>query len=274
MKVYKALTIAGSDSGGGAGIQADLKTFQELGVFGMSALTAVTAQNTLGVQGVYPLGEDTVTQQLTSIGEDLEPDAVKTGMLFSAEIIRSVATQIQHYKWGKLVIDPVMVAKGGSKLLQQEAVQSLIRYLLPLSLVTTPNIPEAEILTGLTISSLHDREEAAKRIISMGSRYVVMKGGHDSSGDGVIDILYDGQEFIYMESKRVETRHTHGTGCTFSAAVTAELAQGKSVPDAVHTAKAFIQAAIEDGLGIGSGHGPTNHFAYQTRLRGDDRGAH
>ncbi|KGE16846.1 bifunctional hydroxymethylpyrimidine kinase/phosphomethylpyrimidine kinase [Paenibacillus wynnii] len=269
MKIFKALTIAGSDSGGGAGIQADLKTFQELGVYGMSALTAVTAQNTLGVQGVYPLEMEAVAQQLTSIGDDLQPAAVKTGMLFSADIIRIVAEKVKVYGWTNLVVDPVMVAKGGSKLLQQEAVQSLITSLLPLALVTTPNIPEAEILTGLTISSLHDREEAARRISAMGSRYVVMKGGHDSSSEGVIDLLFDGHEFLYLESKRVETRHTHGTGCTFSAAVTAELARGKAVPEAVRTAKAFIQAAIEDELGIGAGHGPTNHFAYQNRVRGE-----
>ena len=269
MKITKALTIAGSDSGGGAGIQADLKTFQELGVYGMSALTAVTAQNTLGVQGVYPLSEEAVAKQLSSIGDDLKPDALKTGMLFSGEIIRCVAQKIQAYGWSNLVIDPVMVAKGGSKLLQLDAVQSLITYLLPLSLVTTPNIPEAEILTGLPISSLQDREEAARRISAMGSRYVVIKGGHDSSGDEVVDILFDGQNFLYLESPRVETLHTHGTGCTFSAALTAELAMGKTVPEAVHTAKAFIQAAIEDGLGIGAGHGPTNHFAYQKRLRGE-----
>ncbi|MDQ0195585.1 bifunctional hydroxymethylpyrimidine kinase/phosphomethylpyrimidine kinase [Paenibacillus wynnii] len=269
MKIFKALTIAGSDSGGGAGIQADLKTFQELGVYGMSALTAVTAQNTLGVQGVFPIEKEAVAQQLTSIGEDLQPAAVKTGMLFSADIIRVVAEKVKGYGWTNLVVDPVMVAKGGSKLLQQEAVQSLITSLLPLALVTTPNIPEAEILTGLTISNLNDREEAARRISAMGSRYVVMKGGHDSSSEGVIDILFDGQEFHYLESKRVETRHTHGTGCTFSAAVTAELARGKTVLEAVRTAKAFIQAAIEDELGIGAGHGPTNHFSYQNRVRGE-----
>lgn len=274
MKVYKALTIAGSDSGGGAGIQADLKTFQEQGVYGMSAITAVTAQNTLGVQGVYPLGPDAIAQQLDSIGVDLEPDAVKTGMLFSSEIIRIVAAKVQQYGWNKLVIDPVMVAKGGSALLQQEAVQSLITFLIPLALVTTPNIPEAEILTGRKIVSLQDREAAAQIILDMGSRYVVLKGGHDAGTEGAVDLLYDGQEFIYMESKRIETRHTHGTGCTYSAVVTAELAKGVAVPSAIHTAKAFIQAAIEEGLGIGSGHGPTNHFAYQNRLRGDRYGAH
>ncbi|WP_410511493.1 bifunctional hydroxymethylpyrimidine kinase/phosphomethylpyrimidine kinase [Paenibacillus sp. BR2-3] len=274
MKIYKALTIAGSDSGGGAGIQADLKTFQELGIYGMSALTAVTAQNTLGVQGVFPLEKEAIAQQLDSIGDDLEPDAVKTGMLFSADIIRIVAAKVQQYGWRNLVVDPVMVAKGGSKLLQEEAVQALIDHLLPLSLITTPNIPEAEVLTGMRISSLKDREEAAKKIVAMGSRYVVLKGGHDADSRGVVDLVYDGHEVLYMESMRVQTRHTHGTGCTFSAAITAELARGKSVTEATQTAKAFIQAAIEDELGIGGGHGPTNHFSYQNRLRGSGYGAH
>lgn len=268
MNIPKALTIAGSDSGGGAGIQADLKTFQELSVYGMTALTAVTAQNTLGVQGVYPLESEAIIQQLDSIGSDLQPNALKTGMLFNSDIIRIVANKIQTYGWSNLVVDPVMVAKGGSTLLQQEAVQALIHHLLPLALVTTPNIPEAEMITNRSITSINDRKEAAKIIHGMGSKYVVLKGGHDNSTAAVVDLLYDGHEFVYMESVRIETRHTHGTGCTYSAAVTAELAKGKSVPEAIHTAKAFIQAAIEDGLGIGAGHGPTNHFAYQNRLRG------
>lgn len=267
MTISKALTIAGSDSGGGAGIQADLKTFQELSVYGMSALTAVTAQNTLGVQGVYPLLQEAISQQLDSIGSDLVPDAVKTGMLFNSEIIRIVAAKVQQYGWRNLVVDPVMVAKGGSTLLQQEAVQALISYLLPLALVTTPNIPEAEIITGMSIFNMDDRKEVSRIIHNMGSKYVVLKGGHDIETEAVVDLLYDGHEFTLMESVRVQTRHTHGTGCTYSAAVTAELAKGNSVSEAIHTAKAFIQAAIEDGLGIGAGHGPTNHFAYQNRLR-------
>ncbi|WP_375102733.1 bifunctional hydroxymethylpyrimidine kinase/phosphomethylpyrimidine kinase [Paenibacillus sp. RS8] len=266
--ISKALTIAGSDSGGGAGIQADLKTFQELAVYGMSALTAVTAQNTLGVQGVFPLSLQAITQQLDSIGLDLKPDAVKTGMLFNSDIIRVVAEKVQQYGWRNLVVDPVMVAKGGSTLLQQEAVQSLIKHLLPLALVTTPNIPEAEMITNMSISTIDDRKEAATIIHGMGSSYVVLKGGHDTATKAVVDLLYDGHEFIFMESERIQTRHTHGTGCTYSAAVTAELAKGKSVSEAINIAKVFIQAAIEDELGIGAGHGPTNHFAYQNRLRG------
>lgn len=274
MHIYKALTIAGSDSGGGAGIQADIKTFQELGVYGMSAITALTAQNTLGVQGVFPMTAEAIVMQLDSLGEDLEPDALKTGMLFSGEIIRIVAAKIEQYHWRNLVVDPVMVAKGGSTLLQQEAIKSVIQVLLPLALVTTPNIPEAEILTEMSIVSLSDREEAAKRILQMGSRYVVMKGGHDASTDQVVDLVYDGHSYIYMENQRIETRHTHGTGCTYSAAITAELAKGKPVLEAIQTAKQFIQAAIEDPLGIGAGHGPTNHFAYQRRRRGEDHVCH
>ncbi|WP_339203626.1 bifunctional hydroxymethylpyrimidine kinase/phosphomethylpyrimidine kinase [Paenibacillus sp. FSL K6-3182] len=267
MRRYQALTIAGSDSGGGAGIQADLKTFQELGTYGMSVITAVTAQNTLGVQGIYPLDAEAISCQLDSIGEDLEPSAVKTGMLFSAEIIKIVAMKVKQYNWHKLIIDPVMVAKGGSPLLQQEAIQTLIKHLLPLALITTPNIPEAELIARIPIRTLSDREEAARILHQMGSSYVVIKGGHGSSSEPLVDLIYDGEQFVYLESKRIDTKHTHGTGCTFSAAIAAEIAQGKPVLEAIRTAKAFIQAAIEDKLGIGSGHGPTNHFAYRDRQR-------
>lgn len=268
MPVYQALTIAGSDSGGGAGIQADLKTFQELGVYGMSAITAVTAQNTLGVHGVYPLDAGAVRQQLDAIGTDLAPGAVKTGMLFSEEVIRVVAEAIQQYGWDQLVIDPVMIAKGGASLLQPSAGDAMRRLLLPLAFVVTPNLPEAEQLCEMKIVTLSDREEAAKRLVQMGARHVVLKGGHDAETSGsVIDVLYDGTEFVYLEGSRIETRHTHGTGCTFSAAITAGLARGEDILEAMRTAKAFIQAAIEDGLGIGGGHGPTNHFAYQRRKR-------
>lgn len=267
MAVKKTLTIAGSDSGGGAGIQADLKTFQELGTYGMSVITAVTAQNTLGVRNIFPLEYAAIRSQLEAIGDDLEPDALKTGMLYDAEVIRIVAHYMKHYGWRNLVIDPVMTAKGGLALLKQEALASLVEHLLPLALVTTPNIPEAELLTGMSIVTLSDREEAAKRIVQMGSRCVVIKGGHAPAEDQrLVDLVYDGDRFEYLESARIATRHTHGTGCTFSAALTAELAYGKSVNEAVRTAKSFIHAAIEDGLNIGGGHGPTNHFAYRRRL--------
>ncbi|WP_342554315.1 bifunctional hydroxymethylpyrimidine kinase/phosphomethylpyrimidine kinase [Paenibacillus sp. FSL R7-0652] len=268
MNITQALTIAGSDNGGGAGIQADLKTFQELGVYGMTVITAIAAQNTMGVQGVFPISYEGIAQQLDSTGEDFQPRAVKTGMLYSAEIIRLVAAKWQQFGWTNLVIDPVMVAKGGAPLLQQEAVQALVEELMPHALLTTPNIPEAELLTGMNITNLNEREEAAKQLVQMGTTYALIKGGHETGSGTVVDVLYDGQSFHYLENLRVMTRHTHGTGCTFSAAITAELAKGSSVLAAVTTARAFIQAAIEDELGFGAGHGPTNHFAYQRRQRG------
>ncbi|WP_204166746.1 bifunctional hydroxymethylpyrimidine kinase/phosphomethylpyrimidine kinase [Bacillus sp. CGMCC 1.16541] len=266
MITYKALTIAGSDSGGGAGIQADLKTFQELGAYGMSALTAVTAQNTLGVQDVYPMSVAAVEAQIDSIGVDLGTDALKTGMLFSGEIIEAVANKIKQYKWDKVVVDPVMIAKGGASLLQQQAIQSLKEHLLPLALVVTPNIPEAEVLTDMSITSLDDRMEAAKRLYHMGAKNVVIKGGH-GEGENLVDLLYDGEEFLYLTSKRIDTKNTHGTGCTFAATLTAQLAKGSSVRQAVVVAKDFIQAAIADDLKLGNGHGPTNHWAYNRKYK-------
>ncbi|MCL6458854.1 MAG: bifunctional hydroxymethylpyrimidine kinase/phosphomethylpyrimidine kinase [Gorillibacterium sp.] len=264
-QVAKALTIAGSDSGGGAGIQADLKTFQELRVYGMSAITAVTAQNTLGVQHIYPMSVEAVKQQIDSICEDLGADAVKTGMLFSGEIIHAVAVKLRFYRFDKIVVDPVMVAKGGASLLREEAVKAMKDILLPLAMVVTPNIPEAEALTGLTITGMEQRKEAARMLIALGARHVVIKGGHADESEEIVDLLYDGRDFSEFKSLRTFTAHTHGTGCTFAAALTAGLAKGQSVIEAVAEAKAFIEAAIEDGLGIGHGHGPTNHWAYQDR---------
>jgi hydroxymethylpyrimidine/phosphomethylpyrimidine kinase len=265
MTINKALTIAGSDSGGGAGIQADLKTFQELGVFGMSALTAVTAQNTLGVQAVFPMTSEAVIKQIESIGDDLGADALKTGMLFNAEIIEAVSAKIKQFRWTKVVVDPVMIAKGGASLLQQEAIAALKVHLLPISLIITPNIPEAEVLTGMKIKTLDDKHEAAKRLHELGAQNVVIKGGHDEDTNQAVDLLFDGQSFEYYTTERLATKNTHGTGCTYSAALTAELAKGATVRDAVTTAKAFIQAAIADDLRIGGGHGPTNHWAYNQR---------
>jgi hydroxymethylpyrimidine/phosphomethylpyrimidine kinase len=264
LTISRALTIAGSDSGGGAGIQADLKTFQELGAYGMSAITAVTAQNTLGVHGVYPVSIEGIVQQIDAIGEDLGTDALKTGMLFSGEVIEAVSERIHHYGWDNIVVDPVMIAKGGAKLLQDEAVRTLKEKLIPLTSVITPNIPEAEVLTEMKISSLDDRKEAAKILMGMGAKAVVIKGGHADDRE-VIDLFFDGTTCEELVSPRVETLHTHGTGCTFSAAITAQLANGMTMRDAVLTAKEFIRAAIEDGLGIGEGHGPTNHWAYNKR---------
>jgi hydroxymethylpyrimidine/phosphomethylpyrimidine kinase len=261
----KVLTIAGSDSGGGAGIQADLKTFQELEVFGMSALTAVTAQNTLGVQAVFPMTVEAVSKQIESIGEDIGTDALKTGMLFNAEIIKAVSEKIQYYNWKNVVVDPVMIAKGGASLLQIEAISAMKHYLLPLAMVITPNIPEAEILTGIQIRTDEGKREAAKRLYDLGVKNVVVKGGHDENQNESVDLLYDGYSFTTFTCQRVLTKNTHGTGCTFSAAVTAELAKGLPVNEAVSKAKNFIQAAIEDQLQIGQGHGPTNHWAYRKR---------
>ncbi|MDM5153519.1 bifunctional hydroxymethylpyrimidine kinase/phosphomethylpyrimidine kinase [Bacillus sp. DX1.1] len=264
MKVNKALTIAGSDSGGGAGIQADLKTFQELGVYGMTAITAITAQNTLGVQGVYPVAIEGIQEQLHSIGTDLTPDAVKLGMLFSSEIIGVVAENIKKFDWNNIVLDPVMIAKGGASLLQQEAVQALKEHLLPIATVVTPNVPEAEVLTGMEIHNIEDSKQAAKVLHELGAKYVLMKGGHAAyQGDEVIDLLFDGEKFIEYRSERIDSKQTHGSGCTFASAVTAGLAKGYRTQEAVQEAKRFISIAIEQQLNIGSGHGPTNHFAYK-----------
>lgn len=264
--VPRALTIAGSDSGGGAGIQADLKTFQELDVYGMSAITAVTVQNTLGVHGVYPLPSSAAAEQIEAVGSDIGVNALKTGMLFSPDIIRTVAEQIRRYDWDQVVVDPVMIAKGGAELLRTEAVQALKSELLPLALVVTPNIPEAEVLAGMNIRSMQDRREAARCIHDLGAKIVVIKGGHAMDmEDEVIDLIYDGTMFTELTGKWVKTVHTHGTGCTFSAAITAELAKGMSPMEAITSGRAFIQAAIEDGLNLGQGHGPTNHFAYRRR---------
>ncbi|MEW8969104.1 MAG: bifunctional hydroxymethylpyrimidine kinase/phosphomethylpyrimidine kinase [Mesobacillus sp.] len=261
----KALTIAGSDSGGGAGIQADLKTFQELGVYGMSALTAVTAQNTLGVQGVFPMTAEAVARQIQSVGEDIGADAVKTGMLFNAEIIEVVAEKIKELSWEKVVIDPVMIAKGGASLLQQQAVSALKKHMLPLCLIITPNIPEAEVLTGMSISTMDEKKDAAKRIHELGAKNVVLKGGHEEEAAQSVDVLFDGRDFTFFSSPRINTKHTHGTGCTFSAAITAQLAKGASVQEGVSVAKEFIQAAVANPLDIGNGHGPTNHWAYKMK---------
>ncbi|WP_223700836.1 bifunctional hydroxymethylpyrimidine kinase/phosphomethylpyrimidine kinase [Sutcliffiella deserti] len=260
--VYKALTIAGSDCGGGAGIQADIKTFQELDVYGMSTITAITAQNTVGVQGVYPASIEAVVQQMNSIHDDLRPDALKTGMLFSSELIEAVARHIKLFEWNNLVVDPVMIAKGGAKLLQEEAIRSLRESLIPLATVITPNIPEAEVLTERSIETIEQRRKAAEILHKLGADYVVIKGGHGKEEE-LVDLLFDGSTFHELKSTRIITKNTHGTGCTFAAAITAELAKGSSVEEAVQVAKQFIHAAIRDDLRIGSGHGPTNHWAYR-----------
>ncbi|WP_046175231.1 bifunctional hydroxymethylpyrimidine kinase/phosphomethylpyrimidine kinase [Domibacillus indicus] len=264
MAIYKVLTIAGSDSGGGAGIQADLKTFQELGVFGTSALTAVTAQNTLGVHGVYPMTAEAVEKQIDAVLSDIGADAVKTGMLFSAEIIEAAARKLSEYNCQNIIVDPVMIAKGGASLLQEAAVEALKRTLLPRALVVTPNIPEAEVIAGMKITSEASKREAAEIILSLGVKNVLIKGGHEE-GSQTVDLLFDGSEYYTFTGRRIDTKDTHGTGCTFSAAMAASIATGASVQAAAETAKEFIQAAIEDGLYLGKGHGPTNHWAFRRR---------
>lgn len=259
MEVKKVLTIAGSDSGGGAGIQADLKTITALGGFGMSVVTALTAQNTLGVQGVYDIPVEFIEAQFDSVAGDIGADAAKTGMLSSSEIIRCVAKKIRRYRIRKLVVDPVMVAKGGSRLLREEARGTLIRELIPLATVVTPNIPEAEVLTGMRIANTGAMKKAAALIHKLGAKSVVVKGGH-LQGDAV-DLFFDGKRFHEFATKRIETKHTHGTGCTFASAIATGLAQGAGVTEAVKRAKDYVTEAIRFGLAIGGGQGPTNHFA-------------
>ncbi|MFX0022241.1 MAG: bifunctional hydroxymethylpyrimidine kinase/phosphomethylpyrimidine kinase [Candidatus Hermodarchaeota archaeon] len=258
----KVLTIAGSDSGGGAGIQADLKTFSALGVFGMSAITALTAQNTIGVQGIFEIDPEFVGKQIDSVMNDMGADAWKTGMLSNAEIIEVVADRASYYNIGLLIVDPVMVAKSGDSLLNSKANSTLISKLIPIAHVITPNLHETQILTEMEISNINEVQESAVKIFSMGAKNVVIKGGHLHDVNESIDILYDGKKFIEFRSPRIKTNNTHGTGCTFASAIAAELAKGKDVKNAVHIAKAYLTNAIQkaDDLLIGKGHGPTDHL--------------
>jgi hydroxymethylpyrimidine/phosphomethylpyrimidine kinase len=253
----RALTIAGSDSGGGAGIQADLKTFTVFGVYGMSALTAITAQNTREVRAVLDLPPEMVEAQIVAVLEDIGADAAKTGMLANASIIEAVARCVERWRL-RLVVDPVMVAKSGDALLESAAIATLTNVLLPLAEVVTPNLYEAEMLTGRRIETLDDMREAAQAIHTLGPRHVVVKGGHHS-GDPV-DVYFDGQRFSELRSERIQTPHTHGTGCTFSAAITACIANGLDVQTAVANAKHYITETIRHAPGLGSGHGPVAHF--------------
>lgn len=254
----KALTIAGSDSGGGAGIQADLKTFAALGVYGSSVVTAVTAQNTLGVTAVHELPVESIAAQLDAVLSDIGAAAAKTGMLSSAAIIATVAAGVRRHGLTNLVVDPVMVAKSGDRLLREDAVATLRAELLPLALVVTPNIPEAETLAGMAIRTDADRREAARRIAAFGPRYVVVKGGH-AAGEPV-DYLAAGDRIIPIAGPRIDTPNTHGTGCTFSAAIAAGLARGLGVEEAVVAAKAYITAALRASYRVGAGHSPVHHF--------------
>jgi hydroxymethylpyrimidine kinase/phosphomethylpyrimidine kinase len=254
-----ALTIAGSDSGGGAGIQADLKTFAALGVYGTSALTAITAQNTIGVTAVQALSADLVTAQIEAVAGDMRLDVVKTGMLATSAIVEAVAAAISALDLPSVVVDPVMIAKSGDRLFDSEALAALRSELLPRARLVTPNVPEAEVLADMKIATPDEVREAARRIQKLGPGAVVVKGGH-LPGDEAIDLLFDGRTFTEFRAPRIDTRNTHGTGCTFASAIAAYLALGQSLPEAVRLAKDYVTGAIRHGLPIGNGHGPLNHF--------------
>ncbi len=253
------MTVAGSDSGGGAGIQADLKTFAALGVYGASAITAITAQNTLGVTDALELPTSLIESQIDAIVSDIGADAVKTGMLSSSEIIHAVAYKLAALGMTPLVVDPVMVAKGGDRLLREDAVDALRSALIPMATVVTPNAPEAETLTGIEIDSVEDARRAARALVDeIGADSAVVKGGHLEGP--ATDILYDGSEFLEFSSERIATDNTHGTGCTFASAVAAGLAKGFDLPSAVRQAKRYVTASIRTNFPMGRGHGPLNHF--------------
>ncbi|WP_227765566.1 bifunctional hydroxymethylpyrimidine kinase/phosphomethylpyrimidine kinase [Zhaonella formicivorans] len=254
----KVLTIAGSDSSGGAGIQADLKTFSAHGVFGMSVITAVTAQNTQGVWAVQDIEPEIIGKQITAVFEDIQVDAVKIGMVSQENAIKTIAHGLVKFGAKNVVLDPVMISKSGFNLLQPEAKEALIAELLPLAVIATPNIHEAQAITGMEIRNIQEMEEAAEVIFQMGPRNVLVKGGH--LDEEAVDVLFDGKEMHHYKSHRIHTKNTHGTGCTLSSAIASNLALGYSVPEAVEKAKQYITIAIEHSLAIGKGVGPTNHF--------------
>ena len=258
MTIPRALTVAGSDSGGGAGIQADLKTFSAYRVFGMSVLTAVTAQNSVGVQGVETLPPVFVAAQLESVLSDFGADAAKCGMLATAGIIRAVAAKLKEHRVEKLVVDPLLIATSGDPLLQPDARETLIGEILPLALVVTPNLHEAGALAEMDVATREDMEEAARRIAKLGPRHVLVKGGH-LEGEAV-DLLFNGREFTAFSAPRIGSANTHGTGCTFSAAIAAGLAKGRPLTEAVRDAKAYVTRAIREGFAPGKGAGVLRHF--------------
>jgi len=259
----KVLTIAGSASGGGAGIQADLKTFSAIGCYGMSVITALTAQNTRGVIGIHAVPPAFAVQQIEAVFTDIGADAVKIGMLYSAALIEAVAEALKNHGARKIVLDPVMVAQSGDKLLQDDAVDAIKMHLMPLADVVTPNMPEASVLTGQSLKNWKDAERAAKALAEHGSRSVLIKGGHGAENKS-IDLLFLVREnrFIRLEAERIETRNNHGTGCTLSSAIAAYLARGNAIEDAVHKAETFMNGAVAAGARyqIGHGHGPVHHF--------------
>ena len=254
-----ALTIAGSDSGGGAGIQADLKTFAAHRVYGTSAITAVTAQNTQGVTAFEAVSAALVRAQIDAVMSDIGAHAAKTGMLANAAIVETVAAAVAELGIPNLVVDPVMIAKSGDALIAPDAVRALTTFLLPRALVVTPNVPEAEALAGLSIASESDRREAARRIAAFGPAAVIVKGGH-VPGPEIVDLLFERGEFLEFRHQRVPGPHTHGTGCTFAASLAASLALGRSLRDAIPLAQQYIAGAIHGAPGIGHGHGPMDHF--------------
>ena len=258
-KIPKILTIAGSDSGGGAGIQADLKTFAATGSYGASVITAVTAQNTIGVQGIQEINIDLIAQQIDSVCQDIQPSTVKTGMLFSNEIINLVSDKSLEYSWRYLIVDPVIVSTSGHKLLQDEAVNSYIEKLLPISYLTTPNRFEAEYLTGIRINDLDSMAEAAKIIYSHGVKNVIIKGGHLDNKKAT-DILYDGNIFLDISLDRINSVNTHGTGCSFSSAIASFIAHGNDLDEAFRLAKNYVWKGIKKSYSIGQGNGPINHM--------------
>lgn len=260
--VKKALTIAGTDPSGGAGIQADLKTFQELGVYGMSVITAVVSQNTLGVRSFLDMPKELIASQIEAVFSDIVPDVVKTGMLSRPETIEVVVEQCKRFSPRHIVVDPVMVAKSGDSLLTEDAKKQIVEQLLPLATVVTPNIPEAEVLTGITISNKVEMENAARMIVQeFGAKAAVVKGGHRK--ERAVDVLFDGKETHVLSAEKFSTKHTHGTGCTVSAALAAGLAKGMSLTEAFREAKRYITLAITQPLEIGKGNGPVNHWGHR-----------
>jgi len=266
-----ALAIAGSDSSGGAGIQADLKTFAAFGLYGASAITAITVQSTKGVEAVAPLSADLVTAQIEAVAGDLALHATKIGMLATAAIVEAVAAAIEELELPLVVLDPVLVSTSGERLLDADGVQTLCMELMPLARAVTPNIPEAEALSGRSIGSAQQAREAARRIHDMGAASVIVTGGHamwdgdtgpraENSAPQIIDLLFDGHVFHEFRTARIDTRHTHGTGCTFASAVAAGLALGRELPDAVARAQQYVAGAIAHAPGIGHGRGPIDHF--------------
>jgi len=262
-----ALSIAGSDCSGGAGLQADLKTFSAHGVFGMTAVTSVVAENTVRVIEYQDVRPDIIEKQIDAVFEDIPPDAVKIGMLSCRATMLAVAGKLREWKPRNIVVDPVMYAKNGAPLMETDAISTLIKEVVPLADLITPNIPEAEKMSGMAIKNHDDMREAARRIHAMGCRAVVVKGGH-IEGDAT-DILFDGEKFYEFPLPKIDTKHTHGTGCTFSSAIASNLALGLPVYKAVENSKAYIHTAITHAPGLGKGNGPTHHFyaLYETFFR-------